>query len=51
MLRAVSFLTIFCVASPALAFGSVEIPEPGEFGLFALGVVGLIIGRHVSRRP
>jgi hypothetical protein len=42
---------MFCAASPSLAFASVTIPEPGEFGLFALGVVGLIIGRHVSRRP
>jgi hypothetical protein len=51
MVRTAFLLIMFCAASPALALSSVAIPEPGEFGLFALGVVGLMIGRHASRRP
>jgi hypothetical protein len=51
MTRLVSFLIILCVAAPALAQSSIAVPEPGEFGLFALGVIGLMIGRHASRRP
>jgi len=39
------------VAAPALAGGaSVQIPEPGDAALFVIAVVGLIVGRHVSRK-
>jgi hypothetical protein len=51
MIRMVSLLVIIGTATPALAFASVAVPEPGEFGLFALGVIGLVIGRRASRRP
>ena len=38
-------------ASPALASGgSIQIPEPGDAALFVVAVVGLIVGRHASRR-
>ena len=38
-------------ASPALASGSsIQIPEPGDAALFVIAVVGLIVGRHASRR-
>lgn len=38
-------------AAPALAFGGkIQIPEPGDAALFVIAVVGLIVGRHVSRR-
>ena len=41
-------------ASPAaaaeLSRGWIDIPEPGDPWLFALGVVGLLVGRHASRR-
>lgn len=38
-------------ASPALAAGgSIQIPEPGDAALFVIAVVGLILGRHASRR-
>lgn len=44
-------LLIAVSASPALASASsIQIPEPGDAALFVLAVVGLIVGRHVSRR-
>ncbi len=46
---AVAVLT-FVYASPALAGSSVQIPEPGDAALFVIAVVGLVVGRHVSRR-
>ena len=37
-------------ASPAAAAGGIDIPEPSDPWLFALGVVGLLVGRHASRK-
>ena len=37
-------------ASPAVAAGGIDIPEPSDPWLFALGVVGLLVGRHAARR-
>ena len=37
-------------ASPAAATGWVEIPEPSDPWLFALGVVGLLVGRRAARK-
>ncbi len=38
-------------ATPAFAAGgSIQIPEPGDAALFVVAVVGLILGRHASRR-
>lgn len=51
MFRAFLFLLVF--AAPALANtgGGMAIPEPSDVGLFVLAVVGLILGRSLSRRP
>jgi len=38
-------------ASPAWASGGVEIPEPTDLTLLALGLAGLIIGRRGAKRP
>jgi hypothetical protein len=38
------------LASPAAAAGGIDIPEPSDPGLFALGVIGLLVGRHAARR-
>lgn len=40
------------IASPAFAAGSsgAAVDEPAALALLALGVTGLIIGRHVARR-
>jgi len=48
-------LVIFaCAATPAwagpLAGGGATIDEPAALALLALGVVGLVIGRHVAKR-
>ena len=37
-------------ASPATAADWVAIPEPGDPWLFALGVVGLLVGRRAARK-
>ncbi|KPF93852.1 hypothetical protein IP81_01570 [Novosphingobium sp. AAP83] len=44
-------LVAFAVAAPAVAQSvGVSIPEPSDGALFALGVVGLIVGRQVARK-
>ncbi len=49
--RIVIVSLIAVMASPALAVAtSVPIPEPGDAALFVVAVVGLIVGRHASRR-
>lgn len=35
---------------PAFAASSFVLPDPSDFTLFALGVAGLLIGRHVARK-
>jgi len=44
-------LGLALLALPALAqANSTPIPEPTNLALFALGVTGLLIGRHVARK-
>lgn len=38
-------------AQPAFANAGASIPDPSNLALFAIGVLGLIIGRQGSRRP
>lgn len=39
------------LALPALAqSASTPVPEPTDLALFALGVAGLLIGRHAARK-
>lgn len=45
-----SALVLAFAASPALAQTSTSVPEPTDLALFALGVVGLIVGRQGARR-
>ena len=37
-------------ASPVMAAGGIDIPEPSDPWLFALGVVGLLVGRRAARK-
>jgi hypothetical protein len=44
-------LLALSIAAPAFAqSGGIQIPEPGDAALFVVAVVGLIVGRHASRR-
>lgn len=47
-----AWLVAAFAAMPAYAAsgGSTSVPEPADFALFALGVVGLVIGRRSSRK-
>ena len=42
---------LLCTAQPALASAGFSIPDPSNLALFAIGVLGLIVGRHGARRP
>jgi hypothetical protein len=37
------------VAPPLPPQSSTEIPEPGDFALFLIGVAGLVVGRWTSK--
>lgn len=53
MSRMLSTLVAFVLTTgPALAQanGGIAIPEPTDGALFAIGIVGLIIGRRVAKR-
>lgn len=52
MLRiSLTLFAAFAVAAPVAAQSvGVSIPEPSDGALFALGVVGLIVGRTVARK-
>ncbi len=45
----VAVLILLAVAAPAHAAGT-AITEPSSMALFALGVIGVIVGRQTSRR-
>lgn len=51
MIRGLFFILLLADAAPALAGASIQVPEPGNIGLLALAVIGLIVGRNASRRP
>ncbi len=41
----------FSAIAPAMAqSGGISIPEPTDGALFAIGLVGLIVGRQVAKR-
>jgi hypothetical protein len=48
-MRVLPFLVMLLTSAPAWAAGS-AIPEPSTSALFALGVIGVVVGRHASRR-
>ena len=46
-------LVLSLLATPAAAFaaGGIPVPEGSQFTLFALGLLGVIVGRRASMRP
>lgn len=45
-------LSLFLSATPALAGEGAQVPEGSQLTLFALGILGVIVGRRASmRRP
>jgi hypothetical protein len=49
--RIASAAMFAAIATPAVAQGSIAIPEPTDIALFGLAVAGLIIGRRSSKAP
>ena len=46
-----AIIAAFAIAFPALAQTvGISIPEPSDGALFAIGVVGLVVGRQVARK-
>lgn len=54
VLRFIPTVLVAFVTTAGTAFaqagGGIAIPEPTDGALFAIGLAGLIIGRHVARR-
>jgi hypothetical protein len=48
--RILTSLTLFLAASPVMAQGSAQVPEGSQLTLFALGLLGVIVGRRLSMR-
>ena len=42
-------LMLLLVPTPAHAWSGIQIPEPSNLALFALGLVGVAVGRRLSR--
>ncbi|KPL68531.1 hypothetical protein SZ64_10695 [Erythrobacter sp. SG61-1L] len=49
--RLFSMLPALCVAAPVLASDGAAVPEGSALTLFALGILGVIIGRKGAMRP
>lgn len=49
-MRLLVFLPVLLLGStPAQAWSSIQIPEPSNLALFALGLLGVAVGRRLSR--
>ncbi|MCT2558486.1 PEP-CTERM sorting domain-containing protein [Tsuneonella sp. YG55] len=48
-MRIAGFIAFLAMAVPAHA-ADTTVPEPSALALFGIGVLGVIIGRHGSRR-
>jgi len=51
VIRITGLALLLCGTTPAWAGVSTSVPAPSALTLLALGVAGLLLGRHGSRRP
>ena len=49
ILSRLSLLSMVLVATPAAASGGSAVPEPSSLALFALGLTGVLVGRHFAK--
>lgn len=49
MVRFLLPVLLLASAAPAAANGGTPVPEPSNLALFALGVIGVIVGRRGAR--
>ena len=50
ILRLLLYLALAALASPAFASEGIPLPEAPNIMLFALGVLGVLVGRRVAMR-
>lgn len=48
-MRYLTAFVLLATASPAFAASS-AVPEPGSMTLFAMGVIGVIVGRQAAKK-
>lgn len=48
-MRYIPAIVLLATATPAFA-ASAAVPEPGSMTLFAMGVIGLIVGRQAAKK-
>ena len=51
MARLFTGLSLLVTPAAAMASGGIPVPEVSQFTLFALGLLGVIVGRRASMRP
>jgi hypothetical protein len=51
MARLFTGLSLLVTPAAAIASGGIPVPEGSQFTLFALGLLGVIVGRRASMRP
>jgi hypothetical protein len=49
--RLIIGLSLLVTPAAAMASGGIPVPEGSQFTLFALGLLGVIVGRRASMRP
>lgn len=48
--RIIPHAILLLAATPAMAEGGAQVPEASSLSLFALGVLGVLVGRRLSMR-
>lgn len=48
--RSLVAFALLALSAPAAASGAAQLPEASTLSLFALGILGVILGRHLSKK-